>query len=91
MGTERKTPKLEGFDSFEIFAVSPRGKYVALNAKGETEEIMICSEKRSFSLTSLLEDGLEVQKVDFIYENLVYVTLTDSEGKTLSRCYKVCF
>lgn len=91
LGEERKTPKLKTFDSFEIFSVSPGGKYVALKASGETEEILISTEKRAFSLTSVLEEGSRVERVDFIYENLIYVTVTNSEGKTLSRCYKVCF
>lgn len=91
LGTERKTPKLKGFTDFEIFSVSPEGNYIAMVAKGEKEEILIATEKRAFSLTSVLEDGMQVKDVEFVYENLIYVTLTNVEGKTLSRCYKVCF
>ena len=91
LGTERKTPKLKGFSDFEIFSVSPEGKYVAMHAKGEKDEILISTEKRAFSLTAVLEEGMQVERVDFVYENLIYVTLKNTEGKTLSRCYKVCF
>ncbi|MBQ3074731.1 MAG: hypothetical protein IJC26_01570 [Clostridia bacterium] len=91
LGTERKTPKLKDFSSFEIFSVSPEGAYVAVKAVGKTEEILISTEKRAFSLSSVLDEGTEVIGVDFIYENLIYVTLKDPQGKTVSRCYKVCF
>jgi len=91
LGTQRKTPKLKGFSDFEIFSVSPEGNYVAMTAKGEKEEILISTEKRAFSLTSVLEEGTKVEGVDFIYENLIVVRLANSEGKALSRCYKVCF
>ncbi|MBE6712315.1 MAG: hypothetical protein E7580_02210 [Ruminococcaceae bacterium] len=91
LGTERKTPVLTDYSSFEIRAVSPGGKYIAMLAEGKTKEIMVSTEKRAFSLNSVLEKGMKVQRVDFVYENLIYVTLTDSAGKTLSRCYKVCF
>ena len=91
LGEERKTPKLKDFDTFEVFAVSPGGKYAALHAKGKTEEILISTEKRAFSLSSVLEEGASVERVEFIYENLIYVTLKNSEGNEISRCYKVCF
>lgn len=91
LGEERKTPKLSDFDSFEIFAVSPGGKYIALHAKGKTDEILISTEKRAFSLSSVTEEGTSIEGVEFIYENLIYVTLKNSEGKEFSRCYKVCF
>ena len=88
---EKKNEKNNAFDTFEIFAVSPGGKYAALHAKGKTEEILISTEKRAFSLSSVLEEGASVERVEFIYENLIYVTLKNSEGKEISRCYKVCF
>ncbi len=91
LGTERKTPKLKEFSDFEIFAVSPEGNYVAMYAKGEKDQILISTERRAFSLTAVLEEGMKVEKVDFVYENLIYVTLKNPQGKTLSRCYKVCF
>ncbi len=91
LGTERKTPKLKDFTDFEIFAVSPAGKYVAMNAKGQKDEILISTEKRAFSLTSVLEEGTKVLDVTFVYENLIYVTLETSEGNVISRCFKVCF
>ncbi len=91
LGTERKTPKLKDFTDFEIFSVSPEGNYVAMYAKGDKDEILISTEKRAFSLTSVLEEGAQVKSVDFVYENLIYVTFTNSSGKILSRCYKVCF
>ena len=62
-----------------------------MHAKGETEQILISTEKRAFSLSSVLEEGMKVLDVEFVYENLIYVTLENTEGKTLSRCYKVCF
>lgn len=91
LGTEQKTPELEEYSSFEIFSVSPGGKYVAMHAKGEKEEILISTADRAFSLTSVLKEGTKVEKVDFVYENLIYVTLADAEGKESSCCYKVCF
>ncbi len=91
LGEERKTPKLKDFSSFEVFAVSPAGNYAAIRAEGTTEEILVSTEKRAFSLTALLEDGMKVKGLDFIHENLIYVSLENSEGKVLSRCYKVCF
>lgn len=91
LGTERKTSKLKDFTDFEIFAVSPEGNYMAMNARGEKEEILIATEKRAFSLTSVLEEGVKVRDVEFVYENLIYVTLETPKGEILSRCYKVCF
>ena len=91
LGEERKTPKLEDFESFEIISVSPGGAYVAIRAHGAEEEILIATEKRAFSLSSVLEEGMNVERIDFVYENLIYVTVKNSEGKEMSFCYKVCF
>lgn len=91
LGTQRKTPQLKEFDDFEIFAASPEGKYIAMYAEGQTKQILISTEKRAFSLSSVLEEGMKVLDVEFVYENLIYVTLENAEGKTVSRCYKVCF
>lgn len=91
LGTERKTPKLKDFSDFEIFAVSPEGNYIAMTAQGEKEEVLISTKKRAFSLTSVLEEGVTVRDVKFVYENLIYVTLENTQGEIFSRCYKVCF
>lgn len=83
LGTERKSPVLEDFSSIRLTAVSPEGTYAVGEADGE---MLVLSEKRAFSLSSVLEEGEEMQGVDFVYENLLFVHLKDS-----ARCYKICF
>ncbi len=91
LGKEYSSPVLKGFDSVSLFAVSPEGKYAVGKAVGETEEILVLSEKRAFSLSSVLKEGETAEGVDFVYENLIFVNLTDGDGTALSRCYKICF
>ncbi len=92
LGTERTSPKLKDFESISLFAISPEGKYAIGKAEGKNgEEILVMTEKRAFSLTSLLEEDCTVEKIDFVYENLIWVTLKNAQGNELSRCYKICF
>lgn len=92
LGTNRSSPTLKNFDSVSLFAVSPEGNYAAFVARGKGgNEILVTTEKRSFSLSSLLKEGETVENIDFVYENVIWVTLQNAEGARLSRAYKICF
>jgi hypothetical protein len=92
LGTEHTSPKLKNFDFVSLFAVSPNGTYAVAVAKGENgSEILVTTEKRTVSLSSFLQEGEEVEKIDFVYENVIWVTIKNAEGLRLSRSYKICF
>ncbi len=91
LGTSFSSPKLKGFDRIELVSVSQGGKYAVGRAEGETNEVLVLGEKRSVSLSSYLAKGEEVEKVDFVYENLIYVTLKTDKGESISRCFRICF
>lgn len=91
LGTAFSSPRLKGFDKIELFSVSPSGKYAVGVAEGEKKEVLVLGEKRSVSLSSYLAEGEEVEKVDFVYENLIYVTLKTAKGESRSCCYRICF
>ena len=74
----------------EIFAVSPQGTYVVARVQGEGEAFVV-SEKRSFSLAGLLQAEERLEKVDFVYENIIVITASRPDGSRFSRCYKICF
>ncbi len=91
LGTEFSSPKLKEFDRIELISVSPDGKYAVGRAEGKTHEVLVVGENRSVSLSSYLTEGEEVERVDFVYENLIYVTVKTAEGESSSRCYRICF
>lgn len=88
LGTETVADLPESVDKITLTAVSPNGTYAVGRAE---EEIWVLSAKRSFSLSSILQEGEEVQWVDFVYENVLSVSLKRSDGTTLVRTYKICF
>ncbi len=73
-----------------LFAVSGKGGY-ALGKSEESGEIYVISEKRVFSLSSVLEEGKTVTAVDFVYENMLAVRLSDENGNASLCTYKICF
>ncbi len=92
LGEKTTSRKLSGFDSVELLTVSPGGTYAVGVAKnGKTEEILCLSKKRNISLSSFLSQGEKVLKVEFIYENLIFVTVENEKGEMGSLCYKICF
>ena len=92
LGEERKSKKLSGFRESTLISVSPQGTYAVGQALGEKGgEVLVMSEKRTFSLSSVLKEGEQVEEVSFVYENLIFVTLRKGDGQTVSRCYKICF
>ncbi len=92
LGTQFESPKLKEYENIELISVSPNGSYAAGVAEGaEKTDVLVLSEKRHFPLTPILNEGETVEKVDFIYENLIYLTLKTADGKMLSRCYRICF
>lgn len=91
LGTAFSSPKLKDFDKIDLVAVSQNGKYAVGTAEGKTSEILVLGEKRYVSLSSYLTEGEEVEKVDFVYENLIFVTLKTLEGERVSRCYRILF
>jgi hypothetical protein len=91
LGTAFSSAKLQGVDKIELISVSPSGKYAVGVAEGEKSEILVFGEKRSVSLSSYLSEGEVVEKVDFVYENLIYVTLKTKNGESRSACYRICF
>ena len=90
LGTERKSPRLEGFVSGEILSVSPEGAY-AVAAMNDGDDVLVISEKRSFSLLSVLGEGENFKKAVFVYENVLAVSVTRSDGSESLRLYKICF
>lgn len=92
LGEETTTRVIPDFDKVTLTAVSPRGTYAVGTAEKEGKEEILClSKKRAFSLSSVLEEDMKVLKVDFIYENLIYVTAENQKGEIRSFCYKICF
>lgn len=92
LGTERTSPDWKQFDSVSLFAVSPNGNYAVAVASGEEgKEFLVTTEKRSFSLSSILKEGERVERIDFVHENVIWVTLQTAEGTAISRAYKICF
>ncbi len=92
LGSVFSGPELKGFSQGEIFSVSPRGGYAVARVQGEgKEEVLVMSEKRAFSVTSVLPENETVQKVDFIYENIMAVSLLNREGEASVRVFKICF
>ena len=80
------------FDQVTLQTVSPDGSYaVGKGEKDGKEEILCMSKKRVFSLSSVLAEGDKVQKVDFVYENLILVQVENVKGQVRSLCYKICF
>lgn len=73
-----------------LFAVSGKGGY-ALGKSEKSGEIYVISEKRVFSLSSVLAERKQVASVDFIYENMLAVHLKDGDGKHSLATYKICF
>ncbi len=88
LGTEMTSPPLKNQKEIVLTAVSPSGEY----AVGETDkgEVLVMNEKRAFSVSSVLGEGEAVENVFFPYENILAVTVK-AEGKTVTRCYKICF
>lgn len=91
LGKKFESCKLEGVSEGEIFSVSPSGNYVVASLRGETDEkISVLSKKKEFSLSSVLQEGEVLKRVDFVYENVIFLTVEQGE-RTVSRCYKICF
>ncbi len=89
LGNEFTAPDTLPEDTL-LFAVSGKGGY-ALGESEKTGETYVISEKRAFSLSSVLKEGEEVTSVDFVYENILAVHLKDQNGKESLRSYKICF
>lgn len=91
LGKVWNSPVLEGYREGEILSVSPDGTYALARVKGEVgEEIIVCNEKRVFSVSSVLGDGEEITSLDFAYENVIALGIKTGE-KEAYRCYKICF
>jgi hypothetical protein len=64
---------------------------VVASLRGEMDEkISVLSKKKEFSLSSVLQEGEVLKRVDFVYENVIFLTVEQGE-RTVSRCYKICF
>lgn len=90
LGTERSAPKGSLPEDTKLIAVSGQGAY-ALGQSEKSGEIFVISEKRVFSLTSVLKEGVKITSVSFVYENMLAVSLTDENGKSSLSTYKICF
>ncbi|MBR3838035.1 MAG: hypothetical protein IKJ74_07860 [Clostridia bacterium] len=90
LGTEHKSPRLEGYGSGEILSVSPAGEYAVASMK-EKDDVLVLSEKRSFSLLSALGEGENFEKAVFVYENVLAVSIARADGSRCLRLYKICF
>jgi len=92
LGEEKMCRKTKGYSDFSLLAVSPDGNYAVANAKSESgQEVLVMSEKRSFSLTSVLSEGERVKDVDFVFKNVIFVTLQRADGTSFSRAYNILF
>jgi len=92
LGTRFSVSIPEEFTVPELFSVSPQGNYALGTSLGpQGEEILVMSQKRLFSLSSLLQEGETVDEVFFVHENVLAVNLTASDGKKICRSYKICF
>ena len=73
-------------EDLKLFSVSPQGKYAAAR---RGYDVFILSEKRQFCLSDVLE-GERVLSVDFLYENVIAVSvLRDDVPRTY--CYTILF
>ncbi len=91
LGTQWRSVALSDFDSGEICSVAPGGAYaVALVRQGERAEYVALNAKRAVSLSAYLQEGEEVQGVDFLLDNVILVHLKSAE-KEWVRVYKICF
>lgn len=90
LGNEFSAPEGTLPEDTVLFAVSGKGGY-ALGKSEESGEIYVISEKRVFSLSSVLEEGERVTGVDFVYENMLAVHLENEDGKASLATYKICF
>ncbi len=82
--------RIQGKSDPKIFAVSPQGTYAVARTGGDGE-VFVVSEKRSCSLAGFLPPEERLEKVDFIYENIIVVTAIRPDTSRVSRCYKICF
>lgn len=90
LGTEYKSPRLEGYTSGEILSVSPAGAY-AVAAMKDQDDVLVINKKRSFSLLSVLSEGESFKNAVFVYENVLAVSIARSDGSECLRLYKICF
>lgn len=90
LGTEFFAPEGSLPEDTLLFAVSGKGGY-ALGKSEESGEIYVISEKRVFSLSSVLPEKSQVTAVDFVYENMLAVRLTNENGDASLCTYKICF
>ncbi|MBR2615275.1 MAG: hypothetical protein IKC69_01190 [Clostridia bacterium] len=92
LGEQKRGKLSENFEELTLLAVSPDGTYALFRAKGEAgEKTLVLTEKRSFALEDALKEGEELICVDFIYENVLLLTLKKADGTELSRLVKICF
>ncbi len=90
LGTEFFAPENTLPEDTKLFAVSGNGGY-ALGKSEESGEIYVISEKRVFSLSSVLRENCQVTAVDFVYENMLAVRSKEESGKAFLSTYKICF
>lgn len=90
LGTEHAAPEGALPEDTVLFAVSAKGTY-ALGESEKSGETYVVSEERVFSLSSVIPEGATVVGVDFVYENMLAVRMTDSDGTHRLLTYKICF
>ena len=92
LGEERHAPESFDYEEGRLLAVSPSGTYAVFSVKGEGgEDTLVTSEKRSFALGGILKDGETLERVDFLYDNILLLTLEREDGSVLCRVCKICF
>lgn len=92
LGNEYQSPRIEGLEEGTVCAVSSSGEYAVANVTVQGEDqIFVLSQKRNFSLSSLLAENESVRNVSFLYENVIAVSIAANDGTTCMRFYKICF
>lgn len=91
LGTQWRSVALSDFETGEICSVAPDGSYaVALLRQGEKAEYVALNGKRAVSLSACLQEGEEIQGVEFLLNNVILVHLQRAE-RDFVRAYKICF